>query len=78
MTANIPGFYGSDHNDRRFKLVPGTVESGSDWRGGAYGDEKYFTMVNEKTGEVEIWENDSSGFSMHDKRVGNIGNEYGT
>ena len=60
-TGNIPGFYGSDHNDRRFKLVPGTVESGSDWRGGAYADEKYFSLVKEEEpgkGTILVYNNE--------------------
>ena len=57
------GFYGSDETNNLFS-IPGS-------------DKKYFTLVNEKTGEIQIWENDSSGFSMHDKRVGNINPDTG-
>jgi len=54
------GFYGSDGTDNQF-TIPGS-------------DKKYFTLVNEKTGEVEVWQ-DTEGetLSFHDKRVGNIG-----
>ena len=53
-------FYGSDGTDNQF-TIPGS-------------DKKYFTLVNEKTGEVELWQ-DTEGetLSFHDKRVGNIG-----
>ena len=46
MTANVPGYFGSDHNDRRFKLAPGTVEGGN-WLG-KNADEKYFTIVKKE------------------------------
>ena len=63
QSTSKDGFYGADTAENVFPL-PGTTE-------------KYFTLVNEKTGEVEIWENDSSGFSVHDKRVGNINPDTG-
>ena len=63
QSTTKPGYYGADTAENVFSL-PGS-------------NEKYFTLVNEKTGEIEIWENDSSGFSMHDKRVGNINPETG-
>ena len=59
-----PGFYGSDETNNLFS-IPGS-------------DKKYFTLVNEKTGEVEIWQ-DTEGetLSFHDKRVGNINPKTG-
>jgi len=59
QSTTKPGYYGADTAENVFSL-PGSTE-------------KYFTLVNQKTGEIEIWENDATGFSMHDKRVGNIG-----
>ena len=58
QSTTKPGYYGADTAENVFSL-PGS-------------NEKYFTLVNEKTGEIEIWENDSSGFGIHDKRIGNI------
>lgn len=46
MTSNVPGYYGSDHVDRRFKLAPGTVEGGN-WLG-KNANEKYFTIVKQE------------------------------
>ena len=43
MTANVPGYFGSDHSDRSFKLAPGSVKGGN-WLG-QNANEKYFTMV---------------------------------
>ena len=51
MTANVAGFYGDDTKDTRFTGPK---------------DEKYFTLVNKKTGEVELW-NEELG---RDRRVG--------
>ena len=51
MTANVAGFYGDDTKATRFKGPKG---------------EKYFTLVNKKTGEVELW-NEELGI---DRRVG--------
>ena len=58
QSTTKPDYYGADTAENVFSL-PGS-------------NEKYFTLVNQKTGEIEIWENDASGFSVHDKRVGNI------
>ena len=61
MTANVPGYFGSDHNDRRYKLAPDTVKTGSDWRGGAYADEKYFSLVKEEEpgkGTILVYNNE--------------------
>ena len=51
MTANVKGFYGDDKPANRFLGPKG---------------EKYFTLVNKKTGEVELW-NEEFG---KDRRVG--------
>ena len=51
-------FYGSDDDDNVFPL-PGS-------------DKKYFTLVNKKTGEVEVWQDNPDGFLRSDKRIGNI------
>ena len=51
MTANVAGFYGDDNVKNRFPGPKG---------------EKYFTLVNKKTGEVELW-NEEVGI---DRRVG--------
>ena len=40
MTANVAGFYGDDKPENRFSGPNG---------------ERYFTLVNKKTGEVELW-----------------------
>ena len=58
-----PDFYGSDETDNIFPLT------GS--------DKKYFTLVNKKTGEVEIWQDNPDGFLKSDKRVGNINPKTG-
>ncbi len=52
------GFYGSDDDKNKFQGQDGI---------------NYFTLVNKKTGEVEIWQ-DTEGdtLSVHDKRVGNM------
>ena len=51
MTANVAGFYGDDSKHNRFPGPKG---------------EMYFTLVNKKTGEVELW-NEELGI---DRRVG--------
>ena len=51
MTANVAGFYGDDKPENRFSGPNG---------------ERYFTLVNKKTGEVELW-NEEFGI---DRRVG--------
>ena len=51
MTANVAGFYGDDKPENRFSGPNG---------------ERYFTLVNKKTGEVELW-NEEVGI---DRRVG--------
>jgi hypothetical protein len=56
-------FYGSDDDDNVFPLT------GS--------DKKYFTLVNKKTGEVEVWQDNPDGFLRSDKRIGNINPETG-
>ena len=56
-----PNFYGSDESDNTFSL-PGSRE-------------KYFTLVNKKTGEVEIYQDNPDGFLRSDKRIGNIGKD---
>ena len=57
MTAK-PNFYGSDEDDNVFPLT------GS--------EEKYFTLVNKKTGEIEVWQDNPDGINRTDKRIGNI------
>ncbi len=56
-------FYGSDDDDNVFPLT------GS--------DKKYFTLVNKKTGEVEVWQDNPDGFLKSDKRIGNINPKTG-
>ena len=56
-------FYGSDDDDNVFPLT------GS--------DKKYFTLVNKKTGEVEVWQDNPDGFLRSDKRIGNINPKTG-
>ena len=51
MTANVAGFYGDDSKHNRFPGPKG---------------EMYFTLVNKKTGEIELW-NEEFGI---DRRVG--------
>ena len=43
MTAKVPGYYGSDHADRRFHLAPQTATGGNLL--GQNANEKYFTIV---------------------------------
>ena len=47
MTANVPGYFGSDHTDRRFKLSDKTKIEGGNWLG-KNADEKYFTLVKQE------------------------------
>lgn len=47
MTANVPGYFGSDHTDRRFKLSDKTKIEGGNWLG-KNADEKYFTLVKKE------------------------------
>ena len=53
MTANVPGYYGDDTKETRFTGPKG---------------EKYFTLVNKKTGEVLLY-NEELGI---DRRVGSL------
>jgi hypothetical protein len=53
MTAQ-DGFYGRDDVDYRKKLVPNSNEA-------------YFLQVNEKTGDIQVW---NEQFGTDDKRVG--------
>ena len=52
------GYYGSDDVENRFS-DPKTNEA-------------YFTLVNEKTGEIELWNED---FGFADKKVGTLGTD---
>ena len=62
--ANKENFYGSDGTDNTFFLA------GKD--GNTITDKKYFPLVNKKTGEVELWEDNDDGFLRGDKRIGTI------
>tara|TARA_Y100001963_G_scaffold87996_1_gene121590 strand:+ start:57 stop:1418 length:1362 start_codon:yes stop_codon:yes gene_type:complete len=55
------GYFGSDETSNLFSL-PGS-------------DKKYFPLVNKKTGETEIWEDNPDGINKTDKRIGNIGED---
>ena len=59
-TGEIPGFYGDDREEYRF--------IGPKPNGGM--GEKYFTLVNKQTGEIELWNEE---FGM-DRRVGALKN----
>ena len=63
--ATRDGYYGSDGDDNTFTIT------GS--------DKKYFTLVNEKTGEVQVWQDndDKDNPFVSDKRIGNINPETG-
>ena len=54
------GWYGNDDKTNRF-TDPKTGEA-------------YFTLVNEKTGEIELWNED---FGFADKKVGTLNPETG-
>ena len=63
--ATRDGYYGSDGDDNTF-TIPGS-------------DKKYFTLVNEKTGEVQVWQDndDKDNPFVSDKRIGNINPKTG-
>ena len=61
--ATKDGYYGSDEDGNTF-TIPGS-------------DEKYFTLVNEKTGEVQVWQDNPNGINKTDKRIGNINPKTG-
>ena len=65
--ANKENFYGSDETDNTFFLA------GKD--GNTITDKKYFPLVNKKTGEVELWEDNDGGFLNSDKKIGTINEE---
>lgn len=63
--ATQDGYYGSDGDGNTF-TIPGS-------------DKKYFTLVNEKTGEVQVWQDndDKDNPFVSDKRIGNINPKTG-